>query len=68
MEGRKLAWVLIFIGAAVAISGILMRRSHNPALNGKASIIGWIGIAIIVIGRIFLGRKRPKSPSPNRGS
>jgi hypothetical protein len=45
-----------------------MRRSHNPALNGKASIIGWIGIAIIVIGRIFLGRKRPKSPSPNRGS
>jgi predicted MFS family arabinose efflux permease len=68
MQSRKVSWVLIILGAAVAVAGILMRRSPNPALHGKASIIGWVGIAIILIGRIFLGRKRSTALAPKKDS
>ena len=50
----------------MALAGILMGRSTDPALYSKARIIGWSGIAIALIGRVLLAfsgrRSQPKKP------
>ena len=63
---RKVLWILVAVGGAMALAGILMGRSTDPALYGKARIIGWTGIAIVLLARVFLAfggrRNQPKKP------
>lgn len=63
---RKVLWILIAVGGAMALAGILMRRSTDPALYSKAGVIGWTGIAIVLLARVLLAfsgrRNQPKKP------
>lgn len=55
---KQVLWILMLLGGAMALAGIFMRSSVNPAIYGKAPIIGWSGIAIALIARILLGIKQ----------
>lgn len=45
----------MLLGGAMALAGILMRRSVDPMIYSKAGIVGWSGIGIALIARILLG-------------
>lgn len=55
---KPVLWILMLLGGAMALAGILMRRSVDPSIFGKAGIVGWSGIGIAVIARILLGIKQ----------
>jgi ABC-type uncharacterized transport system permease subunit len=52
---RRVLWILMLLGGAMALAGILMRRSVDPAIYSKAAIVGWSGIGLALIARILLG-------------
>ena len=65
MGSRKIYITLIIVGAAAAISGIVMKRSNDPALQNLGTYVGWGGIALLLISRISFGfRRRQQPPSP----
>lgn len=51
---KPVLWILMLLGGAMALAGILMRRSMDPVIYSKAGIVGWGGIAIALIARILL--------------
>ena len=57
MDSRKLYWIFVIMGAVAAIGGIVMKRSADPALHDKAAIVGWGGIALLLIARFFFKPK-----------
>lgn len=63
---RKLYYVLIVVGGAVAISGIFMMRATNFSLHTPGKIMGWGGIAVLLIARIFFAIKRPQPSTPKK--
>jgi ABC-type cobalamin transport system permease subunit len=52
---KRVLWILMILGGAMALAGIFMRRSMDPAIYAKAGIVGWSGIGIALIARILLG-------------
>jgi hypothetical protein len=65
MESRKIFLWLVLLGAAGAIAGILMKFSGKPSLYDASKIVGWGGIAVILIARIFFARRgSQKAPPP----
>jgi ABC-type uncharacterized transport system permease subunit len=60
MDNRKIYWLLVIAGAAAAVAGIFMKRSMDPAVHDKATIVGWAGIAVLLIARIVF-RRKPKA-------
>jgi hypothetical protein len=62
MDNKKIYLRLVILGAIAAIGGILMRFSGNPSLRGPGTILGWSGIAVLLIARIVLGRRRAQPP------
>lgn len=65
MDNKRIYVVLAIVGAAAAIAGILMRFWGGPPLQDAARIIGWSGIAILLVARIVFGRGRPRPPASN---
>lgn len=59
MQNRKIFWTLVIIGFAMILASFWMRRSIDPRIWSKASIVGWSGVAVVLVGRIFFAR-RPK--------
>ena len=57
MDTRKLYWIFVILGAVGAIAGIVLRRSADPALQDKAAIVGWGGIALLLVARFFFKPK-----------
>jgi ABC-type cobalamin transport system permease subunit len=57
-NNRKIYIRVVIVGAAVAVAGIFMRRMGDPSLQHAGTLIGWIGIAIMIIARIVFGRRR----------
>lgn len=55
---KRVLWILMLLGGAMALAGILMRRSVDPAIYSKAGIVGWSGIGIALVARILLGIKQ----------
>lgn len=66
MDNKKIYIVLLVVGAAAAISGILLRRWGGPSTQTTANIVGWGGIAILLIARIVFGRRSQPPSSKNR--
>jgi hypothetical protein len=61
MRNVKVFWIFVIIGFAIIIFSFYMRRSPDAALHGKATIVGWSGVLVVLIGRIFFARKsKPK--------
>jgi ABC-type uncharacterized transport system permease subunit len=60
--------MLMIVGGAMGLAGILLRRSHDPALYSKAGIIGWSGIAIALIARILLAAGQRARTQPKKSS
>jgi cyanate permease len=58
MNNRKIYIRVVIVGAVVAAAGIVMRRMGDPSLQHAGTVIGWIGIAIMLIARIVFGRRR----------
>lgn len=58
MDNQRIYVVLAMVGAAAALAGILMRFLGGPSLQDAARIIGWGGIAILLIARILFGRRQ----------
>ncbi|HKD13611.1 MAG TPA: hypothetical protein VKE71_03610 [Candidatus Angelobacter sp.] len=63
MGSRKMYFVLVAFGAIAAISGIFMMRSADPSLHTPGRIVGWGGIGVLLIARLFFARRRP-APGP----
>jgi len=64
MGSRKIYFVLVAIGAIAAITGIFMIRASNLSVQTLGKILGWTGIGIVLIGRIFFARRRQPPPTP----
>jgi hypothetical protein len=64
MSSNKIYITLVILGAAAAIAGILMKFKGGPSLQETSRILGWGGIAVMLIARIVFGRRRPQPPSP----
>lgn len=68
MGRSKTYWVLVILGALGALVGILMMRSSDAALQTPGKVVGWTGIALLLISRIFFSRRQqrqqPKPPAP----
>lgn len=62
MGRSKIYWILVFLGGLAAVAGLLMMRSADISLRRPGQILGWSGIAILLIGRIFFSRKRQPQP------
>ena len=58
MGNRKIYIVLIVLGLATGLCGILMKLSRDPALHKFGLYLGWTGIAVVLFARIFFGRMR----------
>ncbi|HEY6251152.1 MAG TPA: hypothetical protein VI685_14430 [Candidatus Angelobacter sp.] len=63
MGRSKTYWIMAIVGAISAVSGIVMMRSDQFSLHTPGKVLGWIGIGVIVIARIFFAR-RPQPPPP----
>jgi hypothetical protein len=63
MNSNKIYITLVILGAAAAITGILMKFKGGPSLQDAARILGWGGIGVMLIARIVFGRRRPQPPS-----
>jgi len=57
MDNRKIYWLLVIVGAVGAIGGIIMKRSADPAWHDKAAIVGWAGIALLLLARLVFKPK-----------
>lgn len=67
MGRSKTYWIMVLIGAIAAVGGIFMVRSEQLSLHTPGKIVGWTGIALLLISRIFFARKqqpKPKAPDP----
>lgn len=66
MGRSKLFYILVIIGLLVTVSGLLMMRSANQSLYYPGEIVGWVGVAVVIIARIFFSRRKqqPKPPAP----
>ncbi len=65
MQNRKIFWLLVLVGLAAAVAGILMKLLGSPSLYDASRIVGWGGIAVILIARIFFrGRRSQQTPPP----
>lgn len=64
MDKRKIYWLLVIVGGACAITGIVMMRSQDVSLHAPGKILGWVGIAIVLIARIFFARWRLTTTLP----
>lgn len=64
MTNKKIYITLVIVGAVGAIAGIVMMRSPDLSLHSAGKILGWGGIALLLITRIFFARKRPVLPPP----
>lgn len=64
MDNRRIYWVLVIVGAVCAITGIVMMRSQDLSLHGPGKILGWVGIGIVLIARIFFARRRLMTTLP----
>lgn len=63
MGRSKTYWVLVILGALGALAGILMVRSSDAALQTPGKVVGWTGIALLLIARIFFSRRQQPKPS-----
>jgi hypothetical protein len=64
IDNRKAYWALVILGAVAAIVGIFMRKSLDPSLHDKATYVGWTGIGMLLVARIFFKpRPQPKEIS-----
>ena len=59
MDKRKIYWLLVIMGAVGAIGGIVMRKTGGPDAQHTATIVGWAGIALLLLARLFF------KPRPN---
>ena len=65
MGRSKTYWVLVILGALGALAGILMMRSSDAVLHTPGQVVGWTGIALLLISRLFFSRRQqPKPPAP----
>lgn len=64
MNARKPFWILVILGFALILLSFGMRRSADPGMRDKATITGWSGVGIVLIGRIFFAR-RSKGREPS---
>ncbi|HKE31944.1 MAG TPA: hypothetical protein VKD65_09480 [Candidatus Angelobacter sp.] len=64
MGSRKIYFILVAIGAIAAIAGIFMMRSSNSSFLMPGRVLGWGGIAVLLIARIFFARRRQPPPAP----
>jgi hypothetical protein len=64
MVNKKIYITLVIVGAVGAVAGILMTRSADPSLHSPGKILGWGGIALLLITRIFFARRRPVPAPP----
>ena len=62
MGRSKTYWILVILGAVAAVAGILMMRSAKTSLIRPGEILGWTGIAMVLIARIFFSRRRQPQP------
>lgn len=61
MDRRRIYWLLAIVGGIAAIGGIVMRRTGGPELQHTAAIVGWTGIALLLLARLFF-KPRPNAP------
>jgi len=64
MGSRKIYFLLVAIGAIAAITGIFMIRASSLSGQTLGKILGWTGIGIVLIARIFFARRRQPPPAP----
>ena len=65
MGRSKTYWILVVLGALGALGGILMMRSSDARLQTPGKVVGWAGIALLLISRIFFSRRQQaKPPAP----
>ena len=61
MDKRKIYWLLVIVGAVGAIAGIVMRKTGGPDAQQTARIVGWTGIALLLLARLFF-KPTPDAP------
>ncbi|PYP91061.1 MAG: hypothetical protein DMG65_09335 [Candidatus Angelobacter sp. Gp1-AA117] len=61
IDKRKIYWLLVIVGAVGAIGGIVMRKTGGPDSQHMASLVGWTGIALLLLARLFF-KPRPNAP------
>lgn len=65
MGRSKTYWILVSLGALTAVTGILMLRSSGEVLPKYGRVVGWAGVALVLLARIFFSRRQqPKPPTP----
>jgi len=64
MGSRKIYFMLVAVGAIAAIAGIFMIRASSLSVQTLGKILGWTGIGIVLIARIFFARRRQPPPAP----
>lgn len=64
MGRSKTYWILVILGALGALGGILMVRSSDAKLQTPGKFVGWTGIALLLISRIFFSRRQQPSKPP----
>jgi len=61
MDKRRIYWILVVLGAAIAVAGIYLRKTGGPALQQKAAFVGWGGIAVMLLARFFFKPARQQA-------
>ena len=61
MDNKRIYWLLVIVGAVGAIGGIVMRKTGGPEAQHTATIVGWTGIALLLLARLFF---KPKASAP----
>ena len=63
MGRSKIYWIVVILGLIAAVSGIFMMRSAHSSLNYPGKIVGWTGIGLIFMARIFFTRRAQPQPT-----
>ena len=64
MGNKRLYIMLVIVGGIAAVVGIFMMRSANLSLHNPGKVLGWGGIAVLLIARLFFARRRLMTTQP----